>query len=163
MMLYHGGLEPIEKPFIRKVHSSRTTDFGYGFYTTTDYEQAKQWVDTRRTHNQTAKGYVSVFSADDGLLKIPGLNNLVFKHADESWLDFVYKNRTESGFSHSYDIVAGPVANDRVYASLSLFEDGLLDKAETIKRLKAYVLVNQLLFHTDKALSYISFVRVVEE
>ena len=58
---------------------------------------------------------------------------------------------------HGYDIVAGPVANDRVYATLTLYEIGQLDAEETIRRLKTYTLVDQLLFHTEKALTHLRF------
>ena len=55
-------------------------------------------------------------------------------------------------------VVAGPVANDRVYATLTLFEVGQLDVEETIRRLKSYKLVDQFLFHTEKALKSLRFV-----
>lgn len=69
-------------------------------------------------------------------------------------LGFVLNNPS---FNHSYDIVKGPVANDRVYATLSLWEEGFLDEDETIRRLKTFKLVDQILFHTDKSLSYLHF------
>ena len=36
-------------------------------------------------------------------------------------------NRTNLDFNHSYDIVKGAVANDRVYASLNAFENGFME------------------------------------
>lgn len=66
-------------------------------------------------------------------------------------------NRTQKGFSHSYDIVFGPVANDRVYAAFALYEGGLLSKQDLIAALKTYKLVDQYLFHTEIALQYLTF------
>jgi hypothetical protein len=63
------------------------------------------------------------------------------------------------GYTHNYDIVYGPVANDRVYTVLTLYEGELLSFDETIARLKTYTLVNQILFHTKKALDELNFVR----
>ena len=75
---------------------------------------------------------------------------------------FVISNRRDKSFSHDYDLVYGPVANDRVYTTISLYEDELLDKTETLARLKTFVLTDQVLFHTDKALQFLHFVRSVK-
>ena len=42
------------------------------------------------------------------------------------------ENRTNKDYRHNYDIVYGPVANDRVYAAFALYEGGLLNKQELI-------------------------------
>jgi hypothetical protein len=159
MKLYHGGMQPVEQPRIIIPADFRTTDFGVGFYTTSEYAQAKKWVLLRQPRFQTEGGFVSVFEAPDNLLQNPQLKRLIFHSADTQWLEFVINNRNHSGFTHDYDIVAGPVANDRVYAALTLFEQGLLDFDETIRRLKTYQLVNQILFHTTKSLTELVFVR----
>ena len=46
----------------------------------------------------------------------------------------------------------GPVANDNVYASIRLFETGIISEEETIIRLKVEKVYNQILFHTEQAL-----------
>ena len=69
------------------------------------------------------------------------------------------KNRTVRGFSHDYDIVYGPVANDKVYAAFALYEGGLLSKQNLIAELKTYTLVDQYLFHTTKSLEAITFTK----
>ena len=60
------------------------------------------------------------------------------------------------------DIHVGPVADDNVYRSIRLFETGVLDAEDTIKRLKTKVLHDQWVFHSEKALTYIRFIRAVE-
>ena len=42
MIVYHGGIDVIEKPDIN--HSYRPLDFGKGFYITTVKEQAEKWA-----------------------------------------------------------------------------------------------------------------------
>ena len=164
MKLYHGGMAMVADPHIVQGIQSRTTDFGSGFYTTTDYNQAKKWVEIRRERGQTAGGFVSVFEAPDNLLDSrtggphPHLKRLIFNAADRDWLDFVMNNRNHPDFFHDNDIVAGPVANDQVYAALSLYEEAFLDINETIRRLKTYKLVNQILFHTEKSLQELVFI-----
>jgi hypothetical protein len=157
MKLYHGGLTVVETPRIISGPHFHTTDFGFGFYTTTDYEQAKKWVGIRRARGQTTGGAVSAFDAPDDLLQHTDLRQLIFHSVDRSWLDFVMHNRHDADFAHNYDIVAGPVANDNVYAALSLFEQGFLDAESTILRLKTYTLVNQIFFHTEKALKTLHY------
>jgi len=56
-----------------------------------------------------------------------------------------------------YDIVSGPVADDNVYLSIKLFETGVLNKEETLKRLKIRKLFNQILFHSEKSLKYCQY------
>ena len=52
----------------------------------------------------------------------------------------------------------GPVADDNVYRSIRLFETGVLDEDEAVKRLKTESLHDQWTFHTDKMLSFIKFI-----
>lgn len=87
---------------------------------------------------------------------------LRFDSPTEEWVDFVMRNRTEKGYEHSYDIVYGPVANDRVYAAFALYESNLLDKEGLIRELRAYELVDQFLFHTEQSLQHLTFIEAKE-
>ena len=158
MKLYHGSLEIVQKPEIRK--ANRTLDYGSGFYTTTSYEQAEAWVRRRMDEAKQNKGYVNVYDIPETLPT--SLRQLIFQSPTEVWVDFVMRNRTEREFVHDYDIVYGPVANDRVYAAFALYEGGLLNKKELIAELKTYKLVDQYLFHTSEALKLLAFVGTKE-
>lgn len=153
MKIYHGSIEKVETPEIRE--SNRTLDYGRGFYTTTSYQQAEDWVRRRMTEKKVSVGYVCVYELDESAL--PNLKTLIFETPTDEWVDFVMKNRTEKGFDHEYDLVYGPVANDKVYAAFALYEGGLIDKKTLISELKTYKLVDQYLFHTDQALECIKF------
>lgn len=153
MILYHGSLEQVICPEIRE--PNRTLDYGSGFYTTTSFKQAEDWVRRKMKEKETNAGYVNVFDFDEEVQK--RVNCLIFDAPTEEWVDFVMQNRTQKGFSHSYDIVFGPVANERVYAAFALYEGGLLSKQELIAALKTYKLVDQYLFHTEIALKYLTF------
>lgn len=158
MKLYHGSLEIVQKPEIRK--ANRTLDYGSGFYTTTSFEQAEAWVKRRMDEAKQAKGCVNVYEMPES---VPAtLKQLIFHNPTEEWVDFVMRNRTEKGYVHDYDIVYGPVANDRVYAAFALFEGGLLNKQDLIKELKSYKLVDQYLFHTDASLQTLTFIEAKE-
>lgn len=153
MKLYHGSLTKVDTPKI--ISPSRTLDYGAGFYTTTSYDQAAKWV-ARKTDLKQGIGYINVYEWDKN--SIQTLNYLHFTAPNEEWVDFVYNNRTLRGFEHDYDIVHGPVANDRVYAAFALYEQGFIDKQTLIRELKAYKLVDQILFHTEAALKTLTFV-----
>lgn len=155
--LYHGSLEIVRNPEIRE--PERTLDYGAGFYLTTSQEQAEAWV-RRKLKENNAVGYLNIYEYYEE--READLNVLIFRLPDEAWLDFVMQNRMTPDFKHDYDIVKGPVANDKVYASFALYEAGLLDKKELITELKAYRLVNQILIHTSRALNCIRW-KAVEE
>ena len=157
MKLYHGSLEVVSDP--RIITPNRTLDYGRGFYTTTSYEQAEQWV-RRRKGTQHSIGYVNVYELADILPD--DIKQLRFETPTEEWVDFVMRNRTEKGFEHSFDIVYGPVANDRVYAAFALYESNLLDKEGLIRELRAYELVDQFLFHTEQSLQHLTFIEAKE-
>ena len=157
MKLYHGSLEVVSEP--RIITPSRTLDYGRGFYTTTSYEQAEQWV-RRRKGTQHSVGYVNIYELADVLPD--EIKQLRFETPTEEWVDFVMRNRTERGFEHSFDIVYGPVANDRVYAAFALYESNLLDKEGLIRELRTYELVDQFLFHTEQSLQYLTFIEAKE-
>ena len=90
------------------------------------------------------------------------LKSLLFTEPSKEWAEFVMANRTRKGFTHDYDIVYGPVANDKVYAAFALYEGGLIDKNTLISELKTYKLVDQYLVHTAEALQYIKFTEAKE-
>ena len=158
MKIYHGSIEKVESPEIRE--SNRTLDYGQGFYTTTSYEQAEAWVRRRMNEKRASRGYVCVYELDERALQ--NLNTLIFDQPTEEWVDFVMKNRTQKGYVHEFDIVYGPVANDRVYAAFALYEGGLINKQALIAELKAYKLVDQYLFHTEEALQTLTFIEAKE-
>lgn len=151
--LYHGGPEPIATPEIRK--SNRTLDFGTGFYLTTSYNQAENWV-KRRLNADVTHGYVNSYNfAISKAQQV--LNVKIFDYPSDDWLDFVMANRRIPEFKHDYDIVCGPVADDRVYTAFALYEGGTISKDILINELKTYRLVDQYLFHTQEALSFLKF------
>ena len=156
--LYHGGEAPVKVPQVVSPKAVRPLDFGSGFYATTSQDQARKWIGIRLRQHAYETGCVSHFSMDWTALEQSGLKVLVFHGSEESWFDFVMDNRHNAGFSHDYDIVMGPVANDNVYETLTLFEDGIITKAEAIVRLKTYKLVDQVLFHTEASLKILHFV-----
>ena len=132
MILYHGSNVVVSKP--RLIHQNRFLDFGFGFYTTTNKMQA-------------------IAFAECSLLR--------FDAPNEAWLDFVSENRAGSYKGKEYDLVYGPVANDDVYTTFTLYNAGALTKEQTLEALKIKKLYNQLVLTSEKALGYLEFVGTV--
>lgn len=156
MLIYHGSTVPVEAP--RIIQSKRKLDFGEGFYTTYNREQAIRWSERVAARMETSSRVITEYEfAGEAAEK--ALQILYFDKPDKVWLDFVSANRVGRTLTEPYDIVIGPVADDMVYASILLYEQGVLDQDETIKRLKVQKLYNQILFHTEKSLRFCRYIR----
>lgn len=82
---------------------------------------------------------------------------LCFDGPEEAWLDLVSDNRSGNYEGEAYDFIFGPVANDDVYRTFTLYTAGVLTKEQTLEQLKIKKLYNQLVLTTEKALSYLRF------
>lgn len=154
MKLYHGSTVEVRKPSLRPGRAN--ADFGKGFYTTSNPEQADRWAHIKQEREEAPRAIVSVYDFDETLLENPDLNIRHFTGADEAWLYFVTDCRKSRG--HDFDLVLGPVANDKVFTTVNLFESGVLSAEAAILQLKAYKTYDQLSFHTAKAIGALRFV-----
>ncbi len=151
MILYHGSNTEISSPDLK--HSRSTVDFGKGFYTTPIKEQAEKWC--KKYKKQGMSGIVSAYDFNENALN--DLKVLVFNEYSEEWLDFILNCRSGNDNS-DYDIVIGGIANDKVFNTVELYFDHLIDKKEALRRLK-YEKPNLLIaFRTEKAINtYLDF------
>ena len=155
MILYHGSYTEIKHPDLQ--HSRPNVDFGRGYYTTPIYAQAEKWCS--KFIRRGKDGVISEYEFDDASLT--GLKVLKFDSYSEEWLDFIMLCRNGKDTS-DYDVVIGGVANDKVFNTVELFFDGLIDKIEAIKRLRYEKPNLQICFRTDKALALLKFNRSVK-
>lgn len=156
MVIYHGSDVPVSEPKI--LSSNRLLDFGEGFYTTSSMEQAQRWTQRVKMRRKASAQIVSVYEFDIFRAE-KDLKLKRFEAPTPEWLHFVTACRSNMETRHEYDIVMGPVANDNVYATIQLYETGLLSEAETIVRLKVEKIFDQILFHTEQALHYCRYLR----
>ncbi len=155
MKLYHGSTICVSEP--RLVSASRRLDFGAGFYTTTNLNQARRWAQIKRRRLQADDAVVSIYDAKN-IFEAGHLLIKNFEIASEEWLDFVMAHRTGTGrLTEDYDVVQGPVANDTLYETLALYERGILTHAETVVRLKTHRLADQIVLASAKALDLLNF------
>ena len=133
MILYHGSNLIIKEP--RLIKQNRFLDFGFGFYTTTNKAQAINFAEkVFRRKNEGGKE-VSVYEIDEEKI-FKECSVLKFDLPDEQWLDFVSKNRSGNYLDKQYDVIYGPVANDDVYTTFTLYQSGILTKEQTLEALK---------------------------
>lgn len=160
MFLYHGSNLTVSEP--RLVEQNRFLDFGYGFYTTTNKVQAIGFADKVTKRRKEGVPTVSIYEIEEAKA-FSECSVLQFDAPDEAWLDFVSENRAGNYSGKAYDFIYGPVANDDVYTTFTLYTAGVLTKEQTIEALKVKKLYNQLVLTTTKALSYLKFCGTVSE
>lgn len=156
MIVFHGSDTVVDVPKI--LEAKRPLDFGGGFYTTSSESQAKSWALKVAYRNNSAHKCVNRYEFDLTAAKLE-LTVIEFAVADEKWLDFICNNRSGKP-TGEYDIVIGPVADDRVYRVVVEYENGDLDKETALKNLKTESLCNQVLFHTEKSLEFLKYIDV---
>lgn len=158
MILYHGSNVIVSEP--KLIEQNRFLDFGFGFYTTTNKIQAIGFADKVTKRRKDGEKAVSIYEIDEARA-FEECSVLRFDSPNESWLDFVSENRFGNYIGESYDFIFGPVANDDVYTTFTLYSAGVLTKEQTLEALKIKKLYNQLVLSSEKALSYLKFIGAV--
>ena len=160
MIVYHGSNLKVESP--KLITQNRFLDFGYGFYTTTNKLQAINFAEKVYRRKNEGMKQVSIYEIDEEKL-FSECSLLHFEIPDGAWIDFVSENRSGNYHGKTFDVVYGPVANDDVYTTFTLYQSGVLTKEQTLEALKIKKLYNQMVFTTEKALSYLKFLGTIPE
>ena len=155
MLVFHGTDIIVDNPKI--LEPKRPLDFGGGFYVTSARKQAMAWAKKVAYRNATDRQCLNCYEFDLETAKRE-LTVICFDVADEKWLDFICANRQGLDMG-DYDIVIGPVADDKVYRVVVEYENGDIDKETALKNLKTELLCDQILFHTEKALRYLNYTK----
>lgn len=151
MIIYHGSFLEIPKPDL--IHSRPRVDFGRGFYTTPLLEQAEKWC--RKFKYRRKNGIISKYTFDESAYDI--YKTLKFDSYSEEWLDLILSCRSGKDTTN-YDIIIGGVANDKVFNTVELYFDNLIDKAEALSRLRYEKPNLQICFRTQEVIDkYIHF------
>ena len=154
MSLYHGSNVIVDQP--KLIRQNRYLDFGFGFYTTTNREQAVNFAQKVTDRRKMGEATLNIYSVNEAVA-FQECKVLQFDSPDEAWLDFVAANRQGTYQGEKYDLIYGAVANDDVYRTIALYMTGVLDKEQTLSSLKIRKLFNQLVFATEKSLQYLKF------
>ena len=155
--LYHGSNIEIDKIDLKKGRLGK--DFGRGFYMSEDKTQALKMAQTAVDREETGNPTITTFLFDDSLLHIPNtLNVKVFKEYSKEWAQFVFMNRSNKTETqtHDFDVVYGPIANDKVGVQIRRFMMKYIDIEQLVKELEFVHPTFQYFFGTEKALSYLT-------
>jgi hypothetical protein len=155
MIVYHGSWLEVKNPDLK--HSRSDVDFSKGFYVTPLRDQAVKWCGKFKRRGK--QGIVTTFEFEENAQE--NLKILKFDSYSEEWLDFIMNCRREKDDS-DYDIVMGGVANDKVFNTVELYFDQLIDKNEAISRLKYEKPNMQICFRTEESLEHLHYERSFE-
>ena len=113
MILYHGSNVDIREIDLAK--SLRGTDFGQGLYLSADEKQAEDMA-IFKAKQFDGIPVISAFEFDETVLNDGSLKVRLFTEYSLEWAEFVFTNRTNMADTplHDYDIIYGPIADDRV-------------------------------------------------
>jgi len=154
MKVYHGSYIKVEKIDLSKCKPNK--DFGKGFYVTKFRNHAEEWAKIIGEKYGT-DGFVSEFdfSENDFTKSICKIKH--FETYNEEWLDFVVENRDKNSKTptHNYDIIIGPVANDKVQNTLRLYLKGKISKEQFLRMLTFHEETHQICFCTLNSLQTI--------
>ena len=141
MKLYHGSKDIVDKPLVS--YGRDNLDFGKGFYTTSVQAQAENWV--QRFILLGHKGYINVYDYDEAEARTK-YRYKNFPEYNEEWLNFILACRNGSKIYQDYDIIEGGIANDKVFNTVELYFQNLIDKETALSRLKYEKPNNQICF-----------------
>ena len=163
LIVYHGSDEIINTPTYNG--GRNFSDFGLGFYVTTNIEMAKSWA-SRRSRKPA---YVNKY-----MLNTEGLTSLTFD-LDLHWLLFIAFNRgliineeikiiLDNKYKdiNDYDVIIGATADDRMFDTLSLFFSNSMTLDHCLKALNSMDLDIQYNIKSSKGISAMSFTNSAE-
>ncbi|MBQ8968230.1 MAG: DUF3990 domain-containing protein [Bacteroidaceae bacterium] len=153
MLLYHGSTIDIREIDLRQ--SKPNKDFGCGFYLSDDRRQAMDMAEFK-AFQIGGTPVLNVYEFDENLLHAVTFKVKTFEGYSKEWAQFVFENRNApNGDSvHDYDIVYGPIANDRVGLQIRRYMEKEITFDTFLERLKYMKGVTyQYFFGTERAIT----------
>lgn len=155
MILYHGTNTQFDT--ISLAASQRGKDFGRGFYLS-DHESQAYDIAGFKTLLLGGTAIVHRFEFDEIHLKDGSLKFLQFEDYSKEWADFILQNRKNLATQniHDYDVVFGPIANDKVGVQIRNYVEGNIDFDTFLHRLKYMKGITfQYCFNTSRAITFL--------
>jgi hypothetical protein len=155
MRVFHGSYTQIQEIDLSKCEIGK--DFGQGFYVTKIREQAQFWAERKGVDNDT-QGVVTEFEFNENAFQHFRLKTLQFAGYNDSWLDFVIMNRNTAlpQPTHDYDIVEGPVADDRIATRIKKYLKGGISRQQFLEELRFVKETHQICFCTGRSLQMLN-------
>lgn len=153
MKLYHGSTTDIDRIDLQKSRPNK--DFGRGFYLSADQQQAWRMGEFKAL-TEGGTPILNTYLFDEQVLTSGELRVLTFEGYTREWADFIFLNRNNRSIdpAHDYDIVYGPIANDRVGVQIGKYEAGDITLDQFLQNLKYMKGITfQYYFGTERAIS----------
>lgn len=130
LTVYHGSTTEVSRPLAKIGRPN--LDFGPGFYVTTLREQAVSWAQNICRRFPGKSPVLNTYELDMDCIHTSGYKLLRFEAYDETWLDFIAASRKGLQPWLTYDLIAGGIANDRVFDAVEAYLDGLATKEKAL-------------------------------
>ena len=156
IQLYHGSTVDIDCIDLQKSRPNK--DFGRGFYLSADRQQAWRMGEFKALTEGGAP-VMNTYLFDETVLTSGELRVLTFEGYTREWAEFIFLNRNNRSTkpAHDYDIVYGPIANDRVGVQIGKYEAGDITLDQFLENLQYMKGVTfQYFFGTERALTKLS-------
>lgn len=153
MILYHGSNVSFDEIDLSK--SLPNKDFGKGFYLSDNSEQAEEMAKFK-VFISGGSVVVQSYQVEDSIFSDATLKVKIFKDYTKEWAEFILANRNNNSdiAVHDYDVVYGPIANDKVGMQIRKYKDGAIDFEEFLHRLRYMKGITfQYFFGTELAIS----------
>ncbi|MBR4757255.1 MAG: DUF3990 domain-containing protein, partial [Bacteroidaceae bacterium] len=127
---------------------------GRGFYLSADEQQAKEMAEFK-AFQIGGSPILNKYEFDDSLLLSPQLKVKTFDGYNEGWARFVFENRNapKGESTHDFDIVYGPIANDRVGLQIRRYMENEISFDTFLQRLQYMKgITYQYFFGTQRAI-----------
>ena len=157
MKLYHGSNVSIDTIDLQR--GRRGKDFGQGFYLSEDKQQALLMAARTVDREELGTPTLTTYLFDDSVLRFPSEFKVkVFEQYSVEWAEFIMMNRQNktNEQAHDYDIVFGPIANDKVGLQISRFQLRYISMEELIRQLSFIKPTFQYFFGTERAISLLT-------
>ena len=152
MILYHGTNTDFTAIDLNR--SQRGKDFGCGFYLSESETQAEEMAKFK-VQLFSGQPIVQCYEFDEVCLSDGTLRFMRFDGYTEDWAKFILANRQNKNANniHAYDVVYGPIANDKVGAQIRNVIEQNINMDTFIERLKYMKGITfQYFFGSEKAI-----------
>ena len=135
MKLYHGTNKPFTEIELSKSQVGK--DFGCGFYLSANEAQARELAEFK-TNLLGGAPTILTYEFDETVLHNDDVSFQSFDAYTREWAEFVFANRNNRQREniHTFDIVYGPIANDKVGVQIRNVLENNIDMETFLKRLQ---------------------------
>lgn len=169
-IVYHGTSEQNRISLENGIdleYSKNYLDFGKGFYTTSNHQQAVDFA-FRRAEFSNGNPIIISYNINKELFEQLTINCLIFDSPNEKWYEFIYNNRVKSEYmlsefhnkNYEYDVVYGKVADKDIGRLTRKAQKKQIDFQEFVRGIKPFDDYDQMSFHTINSLKVLTISKI---